>query len=79
MEAFLAECCFVFGCEGLTGTKEDCLRGQIVELRCAIRRMVTLHAQPTRRNGQSEKEELELPLYEHVEGQFRPTGDYLVV
>lgn len=69
----------MFGCEGLTGTKEDCLRAQIVELRCTIRRMVTLQAQPLRRNCQSEKEELELPLYEHTEEQFRPTGNYLSV
>ena len=78
MEAFLAECCFVFGCEGLASSKEECLQGQIVELRCAIRRTILLQAAPVRRNGPSEREELELPLYEHREGHFTPTGDFLV-
>lgn len=78
MEAFLAECCFVFGCEGLASSKEECLQAQVVELRCAIRRMILLQAAPVRRSGQPEREELELPLYEHREGHFRPTGGFLV-
>lgn len=78
MEAFLAECCFVFGCEGLSSTKEECLQTQIVELRCAIRRTTLLQAGQVRKTSPSDREELELPLYEHREGQFIPTGNYLV-
>jgi hypothetical protein len=34
MEAFLTECCFVFGCEGLSCSKDECFSAEIVELRC---------------------------------------------
>lgn len=78
MEAFLAECCFVFGCEGLSSTKEECFKAQIVELRCAIRRMTLVQTIPQRRNAQTEKDELELPLYEEKDGVFTPTGTHLV-
>lgn len=77
MEAFLTECCFVFGCQGIAGTKEDSLKAQIADLRCTIRKMILLQAPVLQRNGCKEKEELELPLYELVEGQLRPTGAYL--
>lgn len=74
MEAFLTECCFVLGCEGLSCSKEECFSAEIVELRCAVRKMILIQAADGRRNGQNEKEELDLPLYELIEGQLRPTG-----
>jgi len=70
----LTECCFVFGCQGIAGTKEDGLKVQIADLRGSIRKMILVQAMTLRRHGSREKEELELPLYELVEGQFRPTG-----
>ena len=74
MEAFLTECCFVFGCEGLSCSKEEVCSAEIAELRCAIRKMLLIQATDSRRTGQKDKEELDLPLYERIEGQLRPTG-----
>lgn len=77
MEAFLTECCFVFGCAELSCSKEELCNAEIAELRGTIRKMILLQATMSRRTWQTEKEELDLPMYELVEGQLRPNGRHL--
>ena len=74
MDAFAAEFCFLFGCEGLISSTEECFRTQIEELRGAIRRMMLIQLIPISTQTETAKEDQALPLYEEKNGLLAPTG-----